>query len=408
MKEISGEVGFKKIEALEAQSKWTEAAEAYMAVYKSNPASPLAEKALYNSYISYEKSGDGVKATETSHLFLAMFPKSEYSQKLLLMQAKDAEKLYDFEAAQKLYHEYYKRFPKDKEAAKALYNSAVFAELLAMNAVAVDLYHEYIKSQRPNAEEQKAIQISLAKLYRRLGQWDKMTAAYRKLAHDAQSVDEKMNFLGELTRHLEHAGKISEKNALLNELRGMYRAAKGEKLSGPGIAYVAEAEFKNVNPKREKYEKIKLRFPASDLLYLMKTKQKQLVKLSEAYDEVVEVGVPDWGVAALYEKSEAYTNFVTSYRSVQIPKNLKPEEKDDTEKSLKKIDDQMVKPLETKAKEILDACVKRAVQFHVANEYAAKCQAKQQNAGAVPHPAGLMPQPAYWSTRAIVDEVAQK
>lgn len=410
MGQISGEIGFKKIETIEAQNKWSEAGDAYYKVYKSNPAGRLAEKSLYNAVVSYEKAGDTPKSAEVSRLFISKYPKSEYTERLSLALAKAAEKQYDFDRAQRAYYDFYKKFPKNKESRKALYNAAVFAELLEQNTQALSLYNEYLRDKGVSYDEKKSIQISEAKIFRKQGKWDQVNLTYRRMVRDARSADEKLALMGELSRQFDRGGRTAEKEQTLKELRWMYEQGnKNSKNLGPGVQYVAEAEFRALDKKRESYDKIELRFPPEDLLYLIHRKQKSLTGLTTAYDSVVEIGVPDWGIAAMYEKADAYSAFVRAYRSVEIPKKYQGDERKQIEASLKDIDAKLVKPVEAKATEFYQACVSKAAEFHVANEYASRCQARAKKPGAeMAEASGLLPTPSYWSTRTLGEGVARK
>lgn len=407
LQQIAGEIDFKQIETYEAKNEWMEAGENYYNFYKKNPSGALAEKALYNAYVSFEKANNISRASETARLFLAKYPKNDYAQKVTLALAKNAERQYDFALAQKLYQEFYKKFPRDKEAKKALYNAAVYAELLELNQLALDHYDEYLKHAHPSPDEKKAIHISQAKIYRKTGNWEKVNFTYRKLMRETRSEDERASYLAELTRQYEKSSKLKEKDAALKELRWQF---KGKGVKGLAAQYVAEAEFRAVSPQREKYDAVKLRFPAEDLVYLLKRKQKMLTKLASSYDAVVEVGVPDWGVAALFQKGDAYDSLVRSFRNVQIPKRYKGAEREEVEKGLKAIEAQLVAPLELKAQEIFRACQKRAADFKVANEYATHCQEriKRGENEIAFEPSGLLPQPNYWSTRTVSEEIARK
>lgn len=409
MATIAGEIAFKSIEKLETASQWGAAGDEYLKFYKANPTGALSEKSLYNAIIAYEKGNEVGKSADAAAIFLAKFPKSNYSQRLILANAKNAERLYDFETAQKLYLDFAHRFPSDKEARKSLYNAAVYAELLEWNKQAIELYTEYMRKPVPD-DEAKSIEISLAKLHRKQGNFDKMVSGYRKMSRAAKTVEDKMAYLAELARHLENAGKMSERNNIVLELRSMYENAD-PKPRGAGVQYVAEARLKAIEGQRKKYEEIPLRFPPEDLVYLLKRKQKSLSKLSAKYDEVVEVGVPEWGVAALLEKSNAYDHFVQMYRKVQVPKKYKPEEAVEADKSLKQIDAQMIQPLEKTSQDILKSCVARAAEFRVMNEYASKCGERVRSTEkevVVSSPSGLLPQPTYWSTRSGSEGIARR
>ncbi len=406
MSQIIAEVGFKSIEKVEADSKWAEAGDSYMAIYKSNPNGPLAERSLYNAVVSYEKAQDSTKATAASQTFVTKYPKSQYTEKLTLSQARLAEQQYDFDTAQRLFSEFHKKFPKNPEARKALYNSAVFAELLEKNDSAATLYNEYLADRSVAEKERRAIGESLAKIYRKLGQYDKMAAALRRLARDSHSSEDRLRYTAELARQYDLAGKMAEKNGVLKELRSQYESTNGAKVTGTTAYYVAESLFQTVGAKREKYAEVKLRFPPEDLIYLMKRKEKLLAKLIESYDKISELGVPDWGVAVLYERANAFGDYAQSFRNVSIPAKYQGELKADAEKSLKAIYDSRIKPIEEKKTENLKLCVERSQQFHVANEYAKKCWETFKKAE--PELSGRFPSPSYWSTRPPNTEVTKK
>lgn len=398
MAKISGEIAFKKLEGLEGTNQWKEAGEAYFAFYKSNPNGELAEKALNNAQVSFEKAGDLTRSLEVTKLFIAKYPESDNSKRFLLSLAKQSEKAYDFETAQKLYEDFHKKYPKDKEARKALFNAAVFAELLERNKTALSLYDEYLKDRSVPAEDRRAILVSQAKIHRKDGKWEQVNKIYRQLIRDANNANDKFSILGELARQYERGGRVADRDKVVNELRYTYDNTKGIKASGPAFNYVAEAKFRAIAKQREAYEKVKLRFPPEDLVYLLGRKQKMLAKLATAYDAVAAIGVPDWGVAALYEKGEAFDNFVQNFKGLQIPARYKDAERTELESQLKIIEGKLVAPIAVKAQEILASCVKRGSEFFVANEYASKCRQRLEK-GKFVDPAGLMPQPSYWTTR---------
>ncbi|NBX76964.1 MAG: hypothetical protein EBQ92_10455 [Proteobacteria bacterium] len=393
MKQIMGEVDFKQIESIEKENKWTEAGDAYFRFYQANPKSDLAEKALYNSFVSYDKGEKQEKANEMARVYVSKYPTSENAGKMILTIAKAAEKAYDFEQAQRFYADYAEKYPKEKEARKALYNAAVFSELLEKNKEALKLYDEYLKEPGVGQEEKRAIRISQSKIYRKEGNWDKVKLIYRELAKETKTQDEKIKILGELARLLEKAGKSSDKDAIVKEIRTQ---VDGKKKASLGVAsfYLAEVQFGAVKPEREKYQKIKLRFPPDAFVSLLKKKQKALVKLAGSYDDVVEFGVPEWGVAALYEKGEAYQELASAFRAVKIPKAYKPEEKAELEGALKAIEEKDILPIEKAGKEIWETCAKRASEFKVVSTYAEKCREKT---GKSAQTAGIFPKAKYWS-----------
>ncbi len=380
MKQISAQIGFKQVEKMEANGKWKDAGETYLALYKSDTSSPLAEKALYNALVSFEKAQEVDRAQELTRQFVAKYPKSTYTEPLLLSMAKNAEKLYEFEEAQKLYHDFYRNHSSSKEARKALFNSAVFAEILEHNGAAIDRYNDYLKSGKVSPDEQRAIQISLAKLTRKQGNWEQFGKIYHQIVKDTPKVEDKLALLGELAHQYELAGRGAAKQETVREIQALYtKLGKNAKNTGYAAGYVAEAEFNAVNGTRRKYDETVLRFPVTDLVYLVGLKQRRLKALGAAYDHVIEVGVPEWGVAALHDKADAFAAFGIGFRKVQIPAKMTGDERKETELGLKKIEADIVVSLDKQAEEMFKLCVAKAGEFQVANEYAAKCRRRAKS-----------------------------
>jgi len=161
----------------------------------------------------------------------------------------------------------------------------------------------------------------------------------------------------------------------MKEIRSQINSQKKGSL-GLASFYAAEVDFEKIKKERETYQKIKLRFPPDALVSLFKKKQKALLKLASSYDNIVEFGVPEWGVAALFEKGEAYQELAESFRQVKIPKQYKNEERAEIEAGLKGIEEKEIVPVEKAGKEIWEACAKRASEFKVVSVYAEKCREK--------------------------------
>ncbi len=398
MKTISQQIGFKQVEKLEGSSKWKEAGETYLALYKADPNGSLAEKSLYNALVSFEKSGDTAKTQEVTRSFITKYPKSQYTESLVLSMAKNAEKLYDFEESQKLYHDFYRNHPKSKEARKALYNSAVFAELLEHNGAAVERYNEYLKTGKVSADERKAIDVSLAKLYRKSGNWAQFSRSYHQMAKDAGKMEDRISILGDLAHQFELAGRAADKAETVREIKGLYAQHKSSKNIGIAAKYIAEAEYQSVAGQRRKYDETVLKFPVSDLVYLVGMKQRRLKNLGTAYDHVIEIGVPEWGVAALHDKADAFAAYGVGFRKLEIPKKMVGDERKETEMGLKKIEADVVVALDKQAEEMFKLCVAKATEFHVATEFAGRCRARVKS-DAIVEPSGQMPQPSVAAER---------
>jgi tetratricopeptide (TPR) repeat protein len=121
-------------------------------------------------------------------------------------------------------------------------------------------------------------------------------------------------------------------------------------------------------------------------------KQRRLKNLGAAYDQVIEIGVPEWGVAALHDKAEAFAGYGANFRQLQIPAKIQGDERKETELGLKKIEADIVAPLDKQAEEMFKLCAAKAAEFHVATEFAAKCRARTKGESR-PEATGQVPSP---------------
>ncbi len=380
MKEISGQIGFKQVEKLEAGNQWKQAGETYLGIYQTDPSSPLAEKALYNSLVSFEKAGETARSQEVTRKFLAKYPKSSYAEPLLLTMAKNAEKLFDFDESEKLYHDFYRNHPKSKEARKALYNSAVFAELLEKRSSAIERYNEYLKGGRVAPDEVQAIEVSLSKLYRKSGNWEAFQKISAQKVRAAAKLEDKLALLGDLAKTYEMAGRSADKAAAVNQIRSLFAgSSKSTKNLGLAASYIAEGAYQATLSQKRKYEETEIRFPVSDLVYLVGLKQRRLKNLGLAYDQVIELGVPEWGVASLHDKAQAFADYGATFRKVKIPAKMKEEERKEAEAGLKKIEADVVVTLDKQAEEMFKLCASKATEFKVATDFAARCRSRAKS-----------------------------
>ncbi len=407
MARFRDEIGFKAIESYEANNEWSKAGEAYLKYYEASPKGALAEKSLYNAVISYEKSGDNKAIQNVSKIFMKAFPKHQYSKRLVLVNAKSAELTYDYDAAQAGYEKFYRDFPKDAEANKALYNSAVFADLLDKNDKAISLYTEYLQKGKVPAKEARGIRMSQAQVYAKMRNWKKAGELYAELERTAPTLNDRITVLGKMAELYQKSGRTKDRAETLEKVRGATLKLASAKQFGPDSYYVGEARMEGLKKDWQDYERVKLQFPPQTLVSGMKRKQDLLKRLEDKYGAIVELGNPHWGVAALSKMGDGYSHFVTSFKNVSIPASYKGEQRKEIEGQLAILEKQFIAPFEKKVVEIYHLCASKAMEFHVASAEAQKCQVSAGQ-GKDNVPSGVLPKPAYWTTRWGGSGVAQK
>jgi tetratricopeptide (TPR) repeat protein len=216
--------------------------------------------------------------------------------------------------------------------------------------------------------------VSFAKLYRKLNDYENLEKVYKRLVASAKSNAEKASILAEYLNILEKAGRKQDQAKVNDQIIFYAQNVKENSKLGQASYYLAKAKFDATKKLKDKYLEVVLRLPPEDLVYLLKRKQKLLTQLISAYDNVIDYGVPEFGVAALNQKSEAYKNFVDSYRKVTVPKKYQGKEKEELETQLKTLDTQIIKPFDEKVNDTLKTCVARASEFLIVTEDSKSCK----------------------------------
>jgi hypothetical protein len=75
---------------------------------------------------------------------------------------------------------------------------------------------------------------------------------------------------------------------------------------------------------------------------------------------------------------------------------------------MEQLNNQIMVPLEAQSKAIRQECVSQAARFHVVSAFVDTCHSRLGQAVAIKNPAGMVPEPRYWTTRWVSEGVARK
>jgi outer membrane protein assembly factor BamD (BamD/ComL family) len=333
--QIEEQSSFKLIKTeLEDKKRYLAAAKAYLQYYKAFPNGEFADDSVYNAAVNYDLAQRLDKANEVRQFLVEKVKgaEPELVRETLLNIAKSYERIVDFANAARYLELYAQRYPKDDNSKDALFNAGLYRATL----------HEFDGSRRnrqrfiqlyPHDDDARNVAFAICEaLETEAGDLERQgkekKAIYNKWveAHDCYfNWAKNKSYAAGDTDALCHAqfrrgeimrtktnyakGAVDQKNYLLKNWPKWKR--KGLKNLPRCASAMAEIMFREQQGQFKRYkgmtiseinptQKGKKRFDAS-----VKAKVEARDALIQEYKKVVEFGVPEWGLAALFHIAEA-------------------------------------------------------------------------------------------------------
>ncbi len=390
----------------EDQKKYIAAANAYLAFYKSFPKSEYADDAVYNAALNYDLGMRLDKAIEVRKFLVEKLPDSSLVPETLYNIAESYERVVDFESAAHWLELYAKRYPDDPKSKDAVYNAGLYRATLRDWAGGKAGRERYLSlypkaddapdvafaiceslEEEANATESKSKRNRGAAADRAIREkWEAAHNCYYNwikngsyVKHDTDKFCYGQFRRGEIMLKKTHyeKGYEEQKNFLLRNWPS-WKKHGASKLPRCATA-VAELMFRDLEPRMKKYRDIRIselnptdagkkKFEAS-----IKTKTKERDALVEQYKKVVEVGVPEWALAALFYIGELYRDSIEKLLSAPIPNKIPGYKLTDEDKQLLRNElKNMVVPIEATAVEAYQLCVSKANELGVYNKWSVR------------------------------------
>ncbi len=360
---------FKAALALENAGQWLPAAKEYLRLYRQNPDSEFADKALYNAALNLGKMGKLRNATVAFRKLTNRYPKSELAPRAQFRLAFDEERLLHFDAAVIAYEQLAKNYPSAPEAPDGLVNAAILRAALGDHIAAAKHFADYPRLY-PEKADAGDILFRAALAYEKAG-----------LPNEAQRLFE--DYLkrkdGKPDRQIEahvRLATIFEKKRMFKEWEHQLRKAidrytkdRREAIGILGLSYAAEASFRLMEPQFRIYEGVTFR--SANAVALKKTlsqKAKLLAELQQGYIKVVALGQIDWAIAALYQIGLSFQRFSESLIAAPIPKGLSAEDEDLYRSTL----EEQALPIEEKAIAAYSKCLEKAKEAKASTPWSQK------------------------------------
>ena len=325
-------IKFKKCTLFNDREQWDEGARCFVEFYRTFPASPYIDKALYNAALNYERTFELSKAIKVRMFLLEATPGSELAPITLYNVAANFHAIAVYSKAAQFYELFVVNFPDHEKAEAALSNASTFLQGMGQSERAVSAYEKYLelfgKKKRDKGAE---VFFQIAKIYgeegRKRAAFEQYEQYLRKWAKYGTNDRRIQSHLALGLFYWNRDGKTNRKKALAEferTLKVYNKIPKSEQEKmREGRDAAAQAMFLIGEDSYEDLEKMKI--DSSNNKELKKKLNKKVAKSKEVqkiYEKVILFGRPDWAIAALYRIGTSYENFADSLRASPCPRKL--------------------------------------------------------------------------------------
>ncbi|MBS2031326.1 MAG: tetratricopeptide repeat protein [Deltaproteobacteria bacterium] len=316
---------------------------------------PDGEEALHQAFMAYREKRDPANTKLIGERLLAEYPQTKSAAEILTALGESALKSADAEQAAARYEDYYKRFPKDGTAVEALKVAAETREQLGDFPKALEDLGKLAAD--PTYKHHAEIVQHIAEVKYKSGD----TAGAAAAAEDTLRSDPGNAKAAAIVGHvLLDAGKTSEVENRLTALTKpiLKNASRGSGAEADAAAEVffilGEALYKDFSA-----------IPASDL----ERKAGSVGGLEQAYTAAARMGTGTFAVGGLYRLGMAYQTLAQDIMKTPVPAGADPAQ-------VKQLLEQQAQQLQGKADEMFGACVRKARDLEVYNDFATGCANK--------------------------------
>ena len=399
---------FKKVEVTEEEGNWSGAAEEYLAFADEFKRSKVRDRALYNASVHYVTDGQLEKSIEIQKKFLKEHAKSPLAEAITYNLAKNYEALAYFRESAEMYEKYNQKYPNGEHNSDAVYNAGVFYASLGETEKSVKMKRKTIERTKKPAEKD-ALVFGLAYTYLDAKD-DKNAEKQFKLYLKKREKSITWPKYDKKTKELVKRGNIKgDPNPIYVshiELKNIY-ASSGRKrevekeratflmladcdteipIDAHARDAIAEASFYRNELKFREYVAYKLevrrRLPRDKwnaiIAERMEKKSKMVIRMQDAYAEVVALKSPKWSVAALYQIGQVYKYYSLALFNSEKPYWLTMDQEMIYDDNIH----MRAEPIEHKALLGFEQCLSTAYRTGVYSEYTVK--ARQELQGYVP------------------------
>ncbi|MCA9605839.1 MAG: tetratricopeptide repeat protein [Myxococcales bacterium] len=410
-------------EAAQREHRYRDAATIYVGIAREHRECGRLDEVLYNAALNYEAARLLGRAIRTRTVLIQNFPQSEQARRAIYLVGANYHALAIYNQAAEWYERFAREYPGEDGSScteeqrasntcaiahEALQNAVFFRLGLGQEDQAVDDAHLYERNYaRRMPTETSQVIFSLGSIYERQENWRRVHDHYRNwlrrygrraYPHEVIRANVQMGvalwrqedkngarrFFETATREWQrNAGeRIAGLEGVSDDDRALY-LVRAKDATSEALFYLAEYEyeaFRQIAFPRfhggRNLQRVQ-QWAENQFAAWLVEKREALTRAEAAYNQIAQLEIPQWEIAAAARVGEMYRSFMDQIRGAPIPEEI---ENDDELYSIYvgALED-AARPLNQQAMDKFEFCLNTATRVRWFNEYSSQCERELNN-----------------------------
>jgi cellulose synthase operon protein C len=314
---------------LENKNKFTEAADLFIVFQKTFPKDNNADKALYNASINYHKGGNTNKSIKTGQKMIREYPKSGLAKDMIAWVADTLESVARFDEAIVYYHSFHKKYPNDRRSRPFLFNASTLAMGLGMKKESIKLSDTYARFY-PKDDSTEILKFNSAEMKLKSGKATEARKMYEELSFKASTAEKRLEAKAMGTVIL----LKQDRKSGANRLASFAKQLQASRVPAYHARQIVSEELLNLlEGQLLAYNNMKVN-DGNRLMQDITAKNRKLQYLNSRLEQIANIGVSEYSVAALYILGDLHDDLANSINNAPYPRNITSSEKEDIRKQL--------------------------------------------------------------------------
>ena len=424
----------KKAEGYQSNKEYKSAAQLYVRIFRKYPECGRLDEVLFNASINFEAARLLGRAIQVRKVLIDKYPESEWSKRATFLIGANYHALAFYEVAADYYEKFAEKYPKELgedctdaeksagtcvNANEALQNATFFRLGLGDEEKALEDANLFEKNYRKKfPRETSQVVYSIGSIYERQEDWKKLIShyssylsRYKKTAMPHELIEANVSCGRATLKMTEGSKKGPDRHAAGRYFRAALDVWQGSKdkfgelpisdsdkarylaLAKIGAAeslfhlgdekfddytaisfpvFKAKAKAGGGMAKQKELQEKFQAWMAEDFVKWLEKKSASLAEAQKAYEQIAELKVPQWDIAAAARIGDMYLALVDQFREAPVPPVLESDEElvDIYYQGL----DEASKPWVQKAKDAYEFCLITATKVRWFNKFMTGCE----------------------------------
>jgi TolA-binding protein len=311
---------FRKAEEYEKSLHFKEAADQYQRISMEFPDTKIADVALFNAGLCFEKQTEWSHEVLTMQQLVQRYVASPLIPKAMFRIGKAYEKLQKWELAADSYLRMVAKSPTSELAPTALYNAGFSFENADKLPEAAATFEKMVLLY-PKADDAADILFRSGELYGKLKNWEAVTRVNQlfsqRFGNDANRVVQALCMAG-IALYMQN----KEAEAVVQLMNTVAAFSKIKNPSAGNAYYAAKAQYTIGEIQQGRMNKIALTLPRTEYQKQLAEKSDLLDQTVGAYSHVISFAISEWTTRAICQIGQAYEEFAVGIFKQERPQNI--------------------------------------------------------------------------------------